>query len=95
MNTTKTQGPFCQSCGMPLGKPEDFGTMREGIRSNEYCHFCFADGAFTNPTMAMSEMTDLCTRELAKTGMPATEARALMTRTLPLLKRWRTAVPVS
>ena len=94
MKTIQSQGPFCQSCGMPLTKAEDFGTAREGFRVNDYCYLCFVDGAFTNPHIALSGMTDLCTRELAKRGMPEKDARDLMTRTLPLLKRWRTAVPV-
>lgn len=94
MKTTQPQGPFCQSCGMPLAKPEDFGTAREGFRVNDYCQFCFVDGVFRNPSISMNEMADLCTHQLAKKGMPEKNARALMTRTLPLLKRWRTAVPV-
>ena len=37
----RPNGPFCQSCGMPLVKPEDFGTAADGFRINDYCHFCF------------------------------------------------------
>lgn len=86
-------GPFCQSCGMPLTKPEDFGTAREGFRVNDYCHYCYVDGAFINPTMSMPEMLDFCTAELARRGMPEPKARALMAETLPRLKRWRSSVP--
>ena len=30
-------GPFCQSCAMPLQRPEDLGTNADGSRSEEYC----------------------------------------------------------
>lgn len=39
--------PICQSCGMPLSKPEDFGTNADGSESKEYCGFCFQNGRFT------------------------------------------------
>jgi hypothetical protein len=41
------KGPFCQSCSMPLEKPDDFGTGAEGFRVNDYCHYCFDKSAFT------------------------------------------------
>ena len=28
---------FCQSCGMPLTKTEDFGTEKDGKLSEDYC----------------------------------------------------------
>jgi len=89
MPDTRELGPFCQSCGMPLTKPTDFGTSKAGLRVNDYCRFCWVDGAFTNPTMTMQEMQDFCTRELVKRRMPEAKARALMADTLPHLKRWR------
>ena len=32
---------FCQSCGMPMEKPEDFGTSNDGGRNEEYCCYCY------------------------------------------------------
>jgi Putative zinc ribbon domain len=93
MSMADASGPFCQSCGMPLARPQDFGTARNGLRVNDYCLYCYADGAFTNPTITMDEMTDICVGALVKQGMPAHRARTLMAGTLPTLTRWRARVP--
>ncbi len=42
MNTIKPQGPFCQSCAMPMAKPQNFGTNADGIQNQEYCHLFFS-----------------------------------------------------
>lgn len=89
MPAPQPKGPFCQSCAMPLDKPEDFGTAASGFRINDYCHYCFSDGAFTNPTISLREMTDLCVGVLTKRGMPQAQASSLMADVLPKLKRWR------
>ena len=39
MNNVIPEVSFCQSCGMPLEKPEDFGTNMNKSRSEDYCHF--------------------------------------------------------
>ena len=89
----KSKGPFCQSCGMPMLKPGDFGTENTGIHSNEYCHYCYADGCFTTPRMTMADMLDVCVDAMARQGMPKAEARKLMIDVLPRLKRWSQPVP--
>ena len=38
---------FCQSCGMPLQKNEELGTNHDGSKNEEYCCYCYKDGAFT------------------------------------------------
>ncbi len=83
-------GPFCQSCSMPLTKPEDFGTAAEGFRQNDYCIHCFKDGAFTQPDVTMQQMIDFCVPHTSQaTGMTEPDARALLERTIPMLKRWQ------
>ncbi len=83
-------GPFCQSCGMPLSKPEDFGTMAEGFRQNDYCHYCFQDGKLRHPDATLAEMIEqVIPHTVQATGMSEADARALTERTLPHLKRWR------
>lgn len=90
MSRPQPTGPFCQSCGMPLGKPEDFGTDATGHRVNDYCHFCFANGAFTEPDISVQAMIDRCVGIMAKQSiMPLAQARTLMTEVIPKLKRWR------
>ena len=80
---------FCQSCAMPLEKPEDFGTMADGSRSEEYCRACFEDGKFTTED-TMETMIELCIPYAleAKVYATAEEARAAMEAYFPQLKRW-------
>jgi len=91
MPPQEPRGPFCQSCSMPLGKPEDFGTDKAGYRVNDFCRHCFADGAFTEPNVSMSEMLERCVRVMDSQGiMAAPQARALLADVMPRLGRWRT-----
>ena len=93
MPSETTLGPFCQSCSMPLRRPEDFGTDVAGYRINDYCRHCFVNGAFTEPAITMEQMLERCVTIMADQHiMPAAKARALMEETLPRLKRWKQAV---
>jgi hypothetical protein len=79
---------------MPLEKPEDFGTDQAGYRLNDFCRYCFVNGAFTEPDISMQAMQDKCVSVMDSQGiMPAQQARALMADVLPRLKRWRSPVP--
>jgi hypothetical protein len=89
---TMPKGPFCQSCSMPMVKPEDFGTAADGFRINDYCYHCFDRGAFTAPNVTLPGMIDKCAQIMAQQGfMPEPQAHALMEEMIPRLKRWRTA----
>jgi hypothetical protein len=96
-NTQEQQqprGPFCQSCAMPLAKPEDFGTEASGVRSNDYCAYCYKDGAFVTPNMTMEQMRDFCVDKMVELGvMPRDQATTLMRQTMPKLKRWSSGRP--
>ena len=37
---------FCQSCGMPLTRAEDFGTNADGSTNFDYCRHCYQDGKY-------------------------------------------------
>ena len=90
MSPQEPPGPFCQSCSMPLEKPQDFGTSAFGYRENDYCRFCYQDGAFTDPGITMAQMLDRCVGIMAQRGiMPEAKARALLTEVMPRMKRWR------
>ena len=96
MPTQEPKGPFCQSCAMPLGKPEDFGTDQAGYRINDFCRHCFVDGAFTEPGITMQAMLEKCVSVMAQEGiMAAPQARSLMIDVLPRLKRWRAPASVT
>lgn len=49
---------FCQSCGMPLMlHGEDVrGTEVDGTKSNKFCSYCYANGAFIEPNITMDAM---------------------------------------
>lgn len=83
-------GPSCQSCGLPMMHPSDFGTEKSGVKKLDYCKFCYNDGALTEPEITLEEMVDKLAGPMAeKRGMPI-EAAKEQTRTVMLmLKRWR------
>ncbi len=56
MKATQSQGSFCQSCTMPMHKPEDFGTNTDGSKNDEYCHYCYQNGKFVEPDITMEQM---------------------------------------
>ncbi|HFI0638700.1 TPA: zinc ribbon domain-containing protein [Streptococcus suis] len=49
---------FCQSCAMPLNlHGRDFrGTEKDGSKSERYCSYCYADGAFLEPDITFEQM---------------------------------------
>ena len=77
---------FCQSCGMPLQKEEDYGTNNDGSKNREYCVHCYKDGAFTQD-VTMEAMIEICVPFM--TDMKPEEAKAMLKEHLPKLKRWQ------
>ncbi|WP_054949325.1 zinc ribbon domain-containing protein [Numidum massiliense] len=81
---------MCQSCGMPLTEEALCGTEKGGAKSREYCVYCYEEGQFKQPEMTLEEMVDLCVPHIVAEGqMDEGEAREMMTKYLPTLKRWR------
>ncbi len=81
---------LCQSCGMPLAQPEDFGTNADGSRNEDYCHYCFGEGKFFKEE-TMEEAIETCIPFVSE-GNPykdADEARKAMMEFFPTLKRWK------
>ncbi|NJD03402.1 MAG: transcriptional regulator [Ruminiclostridium sp.] len=86
----KCEMKFCQSCAMPLGAPDMFGTNADGSRNEDYCAYCYKGGAFTSET-TMDEMIEMCVPFVSK-GDPWPDeetARKAMQEMFPQLKRWR------
>ena len=81
----------CQSCGMPMHTEEIFGTEANGGKNQEYCIYCFKDGAFQLPNVTMEQMMEICIPFMKEHGMPEEQARAILKEQLPKLKRWRTS----
>ena len=80
---------FCQSCAMPLANDEDFSSNADGSRNEDYCKYCFANGAFEG-NCTMDEMIETCIPFSLEAGVykTADEARAAMKAYFPKLKRW-------
>ena len=85
---------FCQSCGMPL-TDEILGTNADGSKNEEYCIYCFKDGAFTGD-FTMEEMIDFCSQFVEQynkdSGQNLTqdEYKDMLRQYYPNLKRWST-----
>ena len=85
------EGTFCQSCGMPLGNPEDHGTEINGLKSEKYCTYCYQNGAYTGPETTIEEMIEISAKGWSDQDPNTTleQARAQMKQMLPHLERWR------
>lgn len=81
---------FCQSCGMPMDNESVYGTNADGSKNNEYCSYCFKDGAFT-ADISMEEMIEACIAPMVGANKDMTEekARNMMKEFFPTLKRWK------
>jgi hypothetical protein len=87
--TKQPEGPFCQSCGMPMGSPECFGTNADNVRNDDFCCHCFQNGEFVDPKMTMEEMIDLSASIMTeKEKMPQIKAKEICWSFIPKLKRW-------
>lgn len=79
---------FCQSCGMPIMDPSVQGTEADGSLSDDFCGYCYKNGAYTYET-DLDNMIEGCAPFLMEsTGMSRDEAVSLMGALLPTLKRW-------
>lgn len=83
------KGPFCQSCGMPMEKPDDFGMNADGFRNNDYCRYCFKDGSFTEPHITREQMIEKIAGMAPMMRMTEAQAREMAKGFIPRLKRWR------
>jgi len=84
---------FCQSCGMPMTEEKMFGTEADGSKNQDYCIYCYENGAFTAPNITMDEMIELCIPHVVEAGVCPDDAsaRKMMQGFFPTLKRWREA----
>jgi len=89
MCITKPVYPVCQSCGMPMAETQQHGSNADGSASDEYCTYCFQNGAFTVKLdkAAFIDMQVKIARE--KMGMNEKQARRMAESVIPTLKRWK------
>ena len=79
---------ICQSCGMPIEKPEQFGTNADGSVNQDYCIYCYKDGKFIDD-VSMEEYIDMCSQYGEQAWMTNEEMREYCTKLFPTLKRWK------
>lgn len=85
---------ICQSCGMTLARDEDKGSETGGGKSEEYCVYCYKEGAFVHDMTAEEAIEhniaflDEWNRD-AGLSLTPDEARAQLRDFLPTLKRWK------
>lgn len=89
MKVAQLKGQFCQSCGMPAEKAEDYGTNTDGSKSKDYCHFCFTKGKFTDPDITLEQMIDKVVEYAKQLKVPADKAKEMVKDFIPQLKRWQ------
>lgn len=83
------EGPFCQSCGMPLSRDEKGGgTEADGSKSAEYCSHCYQKGRFTEPALTVGQMTERVKSKMREMGVPEPMVNNLA-RGIPDLRRWK------
>lgn len=60
--------PICQSCGMPLTAPEQFGKNADGTTNGDYCVYCCPNGE-ANMTGTLEERLISARRSKSSSGL--------------------------
>jgi len=84
---------ICQSCGMPMVTPEEFGTNSDGSVNKNYCAYCIKDGKFTN-NLTLDEQVEIGLKYYqpyaeAKTQEEKDLVRQQSKEFLSTLRRWK------
>jgi hypothetical protein len=80
---------LCQSCGIPLDNEAIKGTEKNGLKSDEFCKFCYDKGAFTNPNLTLAEMQENIEAQIKKLMLSEDVIKEALS-ILPILNRWKT-----
>ncbi|MBI1910736.1 MAG: zinc ribbon domain-containing protein [Deltaproteobacteria bacterium] len=82
-------GPRCQSCGVAILRPDEFGTSSTGVKALDYCRHCYDKGVFLED-LTLEQMVDKLYGPMM-TSRHVTEETAKQTarELLKELKRWR------
>jgi Fe-S cluster assembly ATPase SufC len=79
---------LCQSCGMPLNQEEVKGTEKNGLKTDDYCKYCYENGAFKNPDMNLEDMEKNVQNQMKKMRLHENVIQKAVN-ILPALKRWK------
>ena len=78
---------ICQCCGMPLSEDEMISRETDGSFNEDYCKWCYADGAFAYPTK--ESLIDFLIGHVPNPDqLPETARRAQYDQGLSQLKHW-------
>ena len=79
---------FCQSCGMPMDQdPAKGGTNQDGSKSDKYCSYCYANGAFHDDFTSSKQMVSFVREKLKEMGYGPLK-RWFYSSHIPKLERW-------
>jgi radical SAM superfamily enzyme len=75
---------------MPIDDPALQGTEKDGSKSQEYCTYCYQQGAYINPKMTLNEMTSVVKLQMENRKIDQ-QIIDMAVNSLPGLKRWTAA----
>jgi len=78
---------ICQCCGMPLSEDEMISREPDGSFNEDYCKWCYADGAYTYSDM--DDLIDFCAGHMANETFTEEQVRTYMKQLLPTLDHWK------
>ena len=79
---------YCQSCGMMFTAPDQHGHEADGTETEDFCRWCYDQGAYTYET-TMEEMIEDCAPRMAEyMNWSVDECASLLGAILPTLRRW-------
>ena len=81
---------FCQRCAMPLENQEEISTNADGTKNEDYCCYCYKDGAFLYPEATMEDVIESCLPHVVPDVFAdETIARAALNEHFPTLNCWK------
>lgn len=79
---------YCQNCGMMFTAPDQHGHEADGTETEDFCRWCYDQGAYTYET-TMEEMIEDCAPRMAEyMNWSVDECASLLGAILPTLRRW-------
>lgn len=79
---------LCQSCGIPLDKESLKGTEANGLKTDNYCKFCYDAGSFVKPNMTFGDMKETVETQMKKLKLSEHAIQDTIN-ILPTLNRWK------
>jgi len=81
---------FCQRCAMPLENPEEIAKNADGSNNEDYCCYCYENGAFLYPEATLEDVIESCLPHVVPDVFPdEAAAKAAMNEHFPTLKCWK------